>query len=36
MIKKFGLSAFDVNTGKALIEPKDVDAVQKFVEMGVR
>lgn len=36
MIKKFGLSAFDVNTGKALIEPKDVEAVEKYVQMGVR
>lgn len=36
MIKTFGLSAFDVNTGKALIEPKDVDQVNEFVEMGVR
>ena len=36
MIKKYGLSAFDVNTGKALVEPKDVDQVMKFVEMGVR
>jgi simple sugar transport system substrate-binding protein len=36
MIKTFGLSAFDVNTGKAVVEPKDVDAVEKFVSMGVR
>lgn len=36
MMKKFGLSAFDVNTGKALIEPKDVAAVEKYVAMGVR
>ncbi len=36
LMKKFGLSAFDVNTGKALIEPKDVEAVEKYVSMGVR
>lgn len=36
MMKKFGLSAFDVNTGKALVEPKDVEQVEKFVGMGVR
>lgn len=36
MMKKYGLSAFDVNTGKALVEPKDVEMVEKFVGMGVR
>jgi simple sugar transport system substrate-binding protein len=36
MIKTYGLSAFDVNTGKAVIQPKDVDAVEKYVKMGVR
>ena len=36
MINEFGLSAFDVNSGKALIRPEDVDAVEAFVEMGVR
>lgn len=36
MINKFGLSAFDVNTGKALVRPQDVDQVNKFVDMGVR
>ena len=35
-INKFGLSAWDANTGKALITPDDVAAVEKFVEMGVR
>ena len=29
-MKKFGLSAWDVNTGKALITPTDVDSVNKF------
>jgi simple sugar transport system substrate-binding protein len=36
MINKFGLSAFDANTGKALIRPGDVADVEKFVAMGVR
>ena len=36
LINKFGLSAWDVNTGKALITPADVDAVNRFVAMGVR
>jgi simple sugar transport system substrate-binding protein len=36
LINKFGLSAWDVNTGKALITPADVEAVNKFVAMGVR
>ncbi|MFV0384332.1 sugar ABC transporter substrate-binding protein [Paracoccus sp. (in: a-proteobacteria)] len=35
-IKKYGLSAFDVNTGKALVSPEDVDQVTAFVEQGVR
>ena len=35
-INKFGLSAFDVNTGKALIRPEDVAAVEEFSAMGVR
>lgn len=35
-INKFGLSAFDANTGKALVRPEDVEAVEAFVEMGVR
>lgn len=35
-INKFGLSAYDVNTGKALIRPADVAAVEKFSAMGVR
>ncbi len=35
-INKFGLSAFDANTGKALVRLKDVEAVERFVEMGVR
>lgn len=36
MMKTYGLSAFDVNTGKALVTPADVEAVEKYVEMGVR
>tara|TARA_B110000208_G_C11799942_1_gene441532 strand:- start:4037 stop:5038 length:1002 start_codon:yes stop_codon:yes gene_type:complete len=35
-INTFGLSAYDVNTGKALIRPADVAAVEKFSAMGVR
>lgn len=35
-INKYGLSAFDANTGKALVRPADVEAVEAFVEMGVR
>lgn len=35
-MKKFGLSAWDVNTGKALIRPADVPAVSAFVAKGVR
>ncbi|WP_443630906.1 sugar ABC transporter substrate-binding protein [Candidatus Njordibacter sp. Uisw_056] len=35
-INKFGLSAFDVNTGKALIRPEDVGSVEKYSAMGVR
>lgn len=34
--RKYGLSAFDVNTGKALVRPSDVEEVKAFVEMGVR
>jgi simple sugar transport system substrate-binding protein len=36
MINTFGLSAFDANTGRALVTPADVEAVEKYVEMGVR
>jgi simple sugar transport system substrate-binding protein len=35
-INKFGLSAFDANTGKALVRPGDVEAVEAYVSMGVR
>lgn len=35
-INKFGLSAFNANTGKALVRPADVEAVESFVKMGVR
>ncbi|MEM7444086.1 MAG: sugar ABC transporter substrate-binding protein [Pseudomonadota bacterium] len=35
-INEFGLSAWDVNTGKALVRPEDVEQVEAFVEMGVR
>jgi len=36
LMKKYGLSAWDVNTGKSLIRPEDVALVRQFVEMGVR
>lgn len=35
-MKKFGLSAWDANTGKALVTKADVEAVENFVSMGVR
>lgn len=35
-INEFGLSAWDANTGKALVRPEDVAQVEAFVEMGVR
>ena len=35
-INKYGLSAWDANTGKALIRPGDVEQLESFVEMGVR
>jgi simple sugar transport system substrate-binding protein len=35
-MKKFGLSAWDVNTGKAMIRPSDVPAVTGYVAKGVR
>lgn len=35
-MKTFGLSAYDVNTGKALIRPEDVAQVEQFSAMGVR
>lgn len=35
-INKFGLSAWDANTGKALVRLEDVEQVESFVEMGVR
>lgn len=35
-MNKFGLSAYDVNTGKALIRPEDVASVEEFSAMGVR
>ena len=35
-MNKFGLSAYDVNTGKALIRPEDVASVEEFSTMGVR
>lgn len=36
LMRKFGLSAWDVNTGKALIAPDAVESVKKFVDLGVR
>jgi simple sugar transport system substrate-binding protein len=36
LMKKYGLSAWDVNTGKSLIRPEDVAKVRQFVELGVR
>ena len=37
-MNKYGLSAFDVNTGKALLYPEDImdPEFQKFVDKGVR
>jgi simple sugar transport system substrate-binding protein len=35
-MKKFGLSAWDVNTGKAIIRPTDVPTATGFVANGVR
>jgi len=32
----FGLSTYDVNTGKALIRPEDVEDLETFSAMGVR
>jgi simple sugar transport system substrate-binding protein len=36
LMKKYGLSAWDVNTGKALITPADVPTVREFADAGVR
>ncbi|CCN71763.1 sugar ABC transporter substrate-binding protein [Vibrio nigripulchritudo] len=36
LINKFGLSAWDVNTGKALITKKDVPTLEKYIDQGVR
>lgn len=36
LMNKYGLSAWDVNTGKALITPADVAAVREFADQGVR
>ena len=36
LMKEFGLSAWDVNTGKALVFPSDVKNIRKYIEMGVR
>jgi simple sugar transport system substrate-binding protein len=36
LMKEFGLSAWDVNTGKAFVYPSDVSEVRKYIEMGVR
>ena len=36
LMKEFGLSAWDVNTGKAFVYPSDVSVVRKYIEMGVR
>lgn len=35
-INEYGLSAWDANTGKALVRPQDVEAVEAFVAKGVR
>ncbi|MFV0410788.1 MAG: sugar ABC transporter substrate-binding protein [Paracoccus sp. (in: a-proteobacteria)] len=35
-MKEYGLSAYDVNTGKALVRPDDVETVKAFVAEGVR
>ncbi|MGF1625121.1 MAG: sugar ABC transporter substrate-binding protein [Alphaproteobacteria bacterium] len=36
LMKKYGLSPWDVNTGKALIGPDDVATVRTFADEGVR
>lgn len=36
LINRFGLSAWDVNTGKALIHPENVTELRQFVDQGVR
>lgn len=36
LMNKYGLSAWDVNTGKALIGPDDVATVREFADQGVR
>lgn len=36
LMKQYGLSAWDVNTGKALIGPADVATVREFADAGVR
>ena len=35
-MNEFGLSAWDVNTGKAFVYPSYVSEVRKYIEMGVR
>ena len=36
LMHKYGLSAWDVNTGKALITPADVATVREYADEGVR
>jgi simple sugar transport system substrate-binding protein len=36
LMNRYGLSAWDVNTGKALVRPEDVAQVREFVDLGVR
>jgi len=36
LMNEFGLGALDINTGKALITPADVNTIRKFKGMAVR
>lgn len=36
LMHQYGLSAWDVNTGKALITPADVPSVREYADQGVR
>ena len=36
LMNEFGLGALDINTGKALITPADVETIRQFKGMAVR
>jgi len=36
LMNKYGLSALDINTGKAMIGPDDVETIRSFKGMSVR